>query len=443
MRNLIVVFCVSALMCAGALIAEPASDYSHFWPQWRGPEMSGLAPHGNPPVEWSESQNVKWKVEIPGKGSASPIIWKDTIFILSAVPTGEKVEVEPPPPDATRRRRGTSADQVQRFTVFALSREDGRILWERSLREELPHEGTHPTGTWASSSPVTDGEHVYAFFGSRGLYCLTMDGTVLWEKDLGDMQTRNGFGEGSTPFLFRDRLIVTWDHEGQSFIVALSKKTGEEIWRVNRDEITSWATPVVVEHDGVTQVIANATKRVRSYNFEDGTLLWECEGMTDNVIPTPIISEGVAYVTSGFRGNALLAIRLSGAQNNITGTENIVWSHDKHTPYVPTPLLFKNTLYFLSRNSGIVSSFDARTGSAFFGPERLENIGDVYASPVGAAGRIYITDRDGNTAVLAHGPQLNILGVNSLEDGFDASPAIVGNELYLRGTKYLYRISEK
>jgi outer membrane protein assembly factor BamB len=405
--------------------------------------MNGVAPHGNPPIEWSESKNVKWKIEIPGKGSASPIVWKDTIFVLSAVPTGEKVEVAPPSPDTPAWRRGKVASEVQRFTIFAVSRNDGRVLWQKSLREELPHEGTHETGTWASASPATDGEHVYAFFGSRGLYCLTMDGKVVWEVDLGDMQTKLGFGEGSSPFVYDDRIILNWDHEKQSFIVALNKKSGEEIWRVNRDEMTSWATPVVVEQDGVAQVIVNATSRIRSYNFENGELIWECEGMTQNVIPTPIISDGMVYVTSGFRGNALLAIRMAGAQNNITGSESIVWSHDKHTPYVPTPLLYEGTLYFLSRNSGILSSFDARSGSPFYGPERLTDIGDVYASPVGAAGRVYITDRDGNTAVLAHGPELKILGVNSLEDGFDASPAIVDDELYLRGTKYLYRISEE
>lgn len=443
MKSLFAVFCLSALFSAVSLAAEPNFEYQQYWPQWRGPEMNGVAPHGNPPTEWSESKNVKWKIKIPGKGSASPIVWKETIFVLSAVPTGEKVEVAPPSPDTPAWRRGKVAGEVQRFTIFAVSRNDGRILWQKSLREELPHEGTHETGTWASASPATDGEHVYAFFGSRGLYCLTMEGEVLWEVDLGDMQTKLSFGEGSSPFVYRDRIILNWDHEGQSFIVALNKKTGEEVWRVNRDEMTSWATPVVVEQDGVAQVIVNATSRIRSYDFENGKLIWECEGMTSNVIPTPIISDGMVYVTSGFRGNALLAIQIDGAQNDITGSENIVWSHDKHTPYVPTPLLYEGALYFLSRNSGILSSFDARTGRAFYGPERLKDIGDVYASPVGAAGRVYITDRDGNTAVLAHGPELTMLGVNSLEDGFDASAAIVEDELYLRGTKYLYRISEE
>jgi outer membrane protein assembly factor BamB len=403
--------------------------------------MNGFAPHGDPPTEWGEDKNVYWKVEIPGKGSSSPIVWKDRIFVTTAVPSGEQLDVPPHPPDTPRWRRGIVPNQAQHFLLYAVSRTDGSVLWHRVLREEVPHEGTHQTGTWASGSPVTDGEYVYAHFGSWGLYCLNMDGRPVWEKDLGDMQTRAGFGEGTSPFLFEDRLIVNWDHEGQSFIVALSKTTGGEIWRVNRNEMTSWATPVVVEHDGLKQIVVNATGRIRSYNFENGELIWECDGMTENVIPTPIVSDGLAFVTSGFRGNALLAIRMTGARNDITGTDSIVWSQDRHTPYVPTPLLLDGSLYFLSRNSGILSNFDAKTGEAFYGPERLENIKDVYASPVGADGRVYIVDRDGNAIVLAHGPQLEVLATNSLDDGFDASPAIVDKELYLRGKKYLYRIS--
>ncbi len=477
-KILLPVLLLSTVVAAVAWVADPvAEEAEKNWPQWRGPHMTGVAPHGNPPTEWSETRNVRWKVEIPGKGSSSPIIWGDRIFISTAVPTeklgaAKKEEAAGGDgqmdisrlPERMRRRlermtpeerkqamerfrrrgpRGIQPEFVHQFVLFALNRTDGKVLWKRVVREELPHEGTHPTGTWASSSPVTDGEHVYAYFGSRGLYCFDMAGNLVWEKDFGEMRKRLTFGEGASPALHGDRIIITWDHEGESFIVALDKHTGKELWRTPRDEITSWATPLVVEHNGSRQVITNATGKVRSYDFETGRLLWEAKGMTMNVIPTPVFSGGMVYVTSGFRGNALLAINLDKAKGEITGTEAVVWSLGRDTPYTPSPLLYGNTLYFLKRNNGILSAFDAPTGKPLFGPERLTEVPNIYASPVGAAGRVYIAGREGTVLVLEHGPALKVLASNELDDSFDASPAIVGNEIYLRGRKYLYRISEE
>ena len=468
---LVFLFSLSAL----AWVAEPAADAEKNWPQWRGPFMTGEARFGNPPVEWSESKNVRWKIEIPGKGSSSPIIWGDRIFISTAVPTEkpgaakeEKQEEEASPvdisrlPERIRRRlegmtpeqqqqalqrmrrrgpRGIQPELVHQFVLFALNRADGKVLWKRVVSEELPHEGTHQTGTWASNSPVTDGEQVCAYFGSRGIHCFDMNGELLWKKDLGDMRKRLTFGEGASPALHGDRLIINWDHEGQSFIIAFDKKTGKEIWRTPREEITSWATPVVVESQGARQIVTNATQRVRSYDFETGKLLWEAEGMTMNTIPTPVAADGMVYVTSGFRGNALLAIRLDKAKGDITGSDAIVWSYDRDTPYAPSPLLYRDTLYFLKRNNGILSVFSARTGKLLYGPQRLEDVPNIYASPVGAAGRVYIAGREGTVLVIEHGPEFKVLATNKLDDGFDASPAVVGNEIYLRGQKFLYRIS--
>jgi outer membrane protein assembly factor BamB len=331
---------------------------------------------------------------------------------------------------------------VQQFTIIAFNREDGRVLWRKVLREQLPHEGTHMTGTWASPSPITDGERVYAFFGSYGLYCLDMEGNLLWEKDLGDLKTRLAFGEGSSPYLYGDRIVVNWDHEGPSFIVVLDKRTGKEIWRRDRDEITSWATPLVVDYAGLRHTIVNATDRVRSYDLDTGEVIWEAAGMTVNVIPSPVFADGVVYVASGFRGNALLAIRLAGARGDITGTDNIVWSLDRDTPYTPSPLLYGDNLYFLKTNDGILSAYSASTGEKHFGPVRLEEVPNVYASPAGAADRVYIAGRDGGTMVIANGPVFELLAVNELDDGFDASPALVDREIYLRGKRSLYRISE-
>lgn len=423
---------------------DALSDAEKYWHQWRGPQASGVAPHGDPPTEWSENKNIRWKTAIPGQGHATPIVWGDTVFVTSAVETNKQIELAPiEEPRRRRGRRGRSAvpSSVHQFVIFAINRSDGSVRWQQTAREEVPHEGTHQTGSWAANSPITDGEHVYAYFGSRGLYCYDMQGNLQWEKDLGDMSTRRSFGEGSSPALYGDVIVVNWDHEGDSFIVALDKRTGEELWKVDRDESTSWATPIVVEHNGPPQVIVNATNRTRGYDLATGKVLWECGGMTANTIPSPVTANGIVYVTSGFRGNALQAIRLADAKGDITGAAAIVWDYDRDTPYVPSPLLYGDMLYFLKHNRGMLSAFNASTGEAYYGPERLEGISDVYASPVGAGDRIYISDRDGVTLVIKHGSTLEVLAENILDDGFNASPAIVGKEIFLRGNKSLYCIA--
>jgi len=450
MRKLVAVAIVGAcLLSTLALRHVPSQDSRRFWAQWRGPDATGVAPFGDPPLEWSEGSNIRWKVEIPGKGSASPIVWDDRIFVLTAIPSDQLPE-QPTPQSRggfDRGRRGggmhsVAPTQAQEFAILAINRDDGSVLWRRTARQEMPHEGAHVNGTWASNSAVTDGEHVCAFFGSRGLYCYDMDGNLKWQKDLGDMTIRLGFGEGSSPALHDGKVIVNWDHEGESFIVALDTTTGEEIWRTERDEITSWTTPIVVEHDGRHQVITSATNRVRSYDLGTGELIWEGGGVTMNAIPSPVAADGLVYVTSGFMGNALRAIRLAGAEGNINRSDAIAWEHDRDTPYVPSPLLFGGNLYILKSNSAILSSFDALSGALHYGPLRLDGMGEVFASPVGAAGRVYIVDRDGNALVIQDGPEFNVLARNSLDDGFDASPAIVDQEIYLRGHRFLYRISE-
>ena len=409
--------------------------------------MTGVAPHARPPVEWSETKNVRWKVAIPGKGSATPVVWGDRLYVLTAVP-GEKrapaVAAPPaePPAAGGRPRLSTPPDASQKFTVLALRRSDGKVLWERVVREELPHEGTHPTGTWASASAVTDGEIVFAHFGSRGLYALDTNGKVLWEKDLGDMTIKLAFGEGSSPALDRDRLFVQWDHEGDSFIVALDRKTGRELWRQKRDEKTSWATPLVVAHAGRTQVVDERHQQGPQLRRGDRRHRVGDDGHDPEHDPQPGAPDGLVILTSGFRGNALLAVKLAEAKGDISASPAVAWRLDRDTPYVPSPLLYGEELYFLKGNNGLLSCFNARTGERHYGPERIEGVPNVYASPVGADGRIYIAGREGKTAVVERGPVFKLLATNTLDDAFDASPVAVDSELYLRGAKYLYRISE-
>ncbi len=413
------------------------------WPQWRGPEGTGVAAGAHPPQEWSAEKNLRWKVEIPGKGHASPIILGERIFLTTAISTPREI----PQPEVEeedgpgRRRRNIQPTYVQRFVTLALDRGTGEVVWQHTSRESAPHEGTHQDATWASSSPITDGEHLFANFGSNGLFAYDLEGKLLWQKDLGDMQTRNGFGEGSSPALHGNTLILTWDHEGDSFIVALDKRTGAELWRQNRDEVTSWATPLVVEVGGRPQVVVPGTSKTRGYDLVGGKILWESPGMTLNVIPSPVYRNGTVFVMSGFRGNALQAIRLAAAKGDLSDSKAITWTHDRDTPYVPSPLLYDEKLYFLKHNSGILSVLNADDGKTIYGPVRLDGIDGVYASPVGAGGKVYVVGRNGTTLVLRHGAQLKVLASNYLEDEFDASPAIAGDELYLRGRHHLYKIA--
>lgn len=448
---------------ASVSASSAAEPVGHHWPQWRGPAFNGTAPHASAPTTWSETENVKWKFKIPGAGSSTPIVWEDQVFILTAIeapkpeaasaPQAVLPTAAEPVPEGGRSpqgqggrggggMRGEKPTTPVQFVIIAIDRKTGKPLWQKTARQQVPHEGHHRDHGFASGSPVTDGEHVFAYFGSFGLYCYDMKGTLQWEKDLGDMETRNSFGEGASPALHGDTLVVNWDHEGADFIVALDKKTGKERWRQPRDEPTTWSTPLVVEYGGKAQVIVSATNKIRSYDLATGAPVWECAGMTTNVIPTPVSAAGWLYAISGFRGAALLAIQL-GRTGDLTGTAAVAWQLGKGTPYVPSPLLVGGRLYFYSGNNGVLSCLDATTGQPLVDAERINGLmAGVYASPVSADGRIYLVGRDGKTVVIKQADKLEILATNQLDDRFDASPAIVGKNLFLRGHQALYCIGE-
>ena len=439
---------------------DQKSNIENNWHHWRGPLTNGTAVNANPPVTWSESENIRWKVPIPGLGHATPIIWDDKIFIQTAIKV-EKTEEEEtennnetesvdenpfsgflPQEQGNRGRGGNQDIEPYQFRLITYNRSDGSILWEKTLREEAPHEGMHNDSSYASNSPVTDGEHIYAYFGSRGLYCLDLTGDLIWEKDLGNMRKAGTFGEGSCPIIHDDKIVILQDQEGQSFIVALDKRTGDEIWKMERDERTTWTSPIVVERNGTSQIIVPATNRTRSYDLANGDVLWECAGMTQNVIPSPVYTDGHVYVISGFRGSSLQAIDLDIADGDITGTDAVVWEYNRDTPYVPSPMLSGDIIYFLKGNNGILSAIDRNTGSIHYGPERVAGIGGVYSSIAGAADRVYVASRNGTVTVLKDGSEFEVLAENKLDDSFNASPVFVGDELILRGAQYLYCIAE-
>ncbi len=458
MKHIILAIAVTTAL-ASELVAEDFSDTAaQNWHQWRGPSGDGISSSANPPLEWSESKNIKWKVEIPGKGSATPIVWKDRVIVLSAIETDRKKEgtevVDQPLTQQQERpqrrgggrfRRGgfgfggPAPTNYYQFVVLCYDRKTGQQLWQKVAIEEVPHEAGHGTNTFASASPTTDGHYVYASFGSRGVFCFDMDGNPKWKCDFGQMRTAAGFGEGSSPALYGDTLVVPWDHEGDSFLVAIDARTGEEKWKVARDERTTWATPFIVEYAGRTQVVTNG-RRVRSYDLSTGELIWECGGQGSNPIPTPVIHDELVYCMTGHRGAAMRAIPLN-ARGDITDTDNIAWSTKEAAPYVASPVLYKGQLYFTKSRNGVLLARDANTGDLLIDETRLPGIDSLYASPVAAADRIYFTGRGGTTLVLKHGQEFEVLATNKLDEGIDASPALVHNELFLRGEKHLYCIA--
>ena len=250
------------------------------------------------------------------------------------------------------------------------------------------------------------------------------------------------FGEGSSPAMYKDKIFVPWDHQGKSYLYALDKKTGKDVWTAERDEITSWATPLIVEVNGKAQIITSATNKVRSYDAETGQVVWECTGMTKNVIPSPTYCDGILYLVSGFRGNAVKAVDLAKAKGDITGTPVILWEYNQDASYTPSPLLMDGKLYFLKGNNGVMTCLNAKDGKVIYSNQKLDGISNIFSSPTGNNDKIYIA-ATGTVDVVKSGGEFALLSKNTLDDTFEASPVIVGNDLFLRGYKYLYCISEK
>ena len=421
--------------------ADTAEDY---WPNWRGPNSDGVAVSGNPPIEWSETKNVKWKVPIPGSGDSTPVVWGDKIFVTTAVPESAESPRATATPEPGRRGPPTVPAPSGNilFNLMCLNRGTGELIWQQTVRREIPHEGHHPDSSLASYSPVTDGELIWVSFGSRGLHCYDLDGKFIWNADLTTMHTRNGFGEGSSAALAGDAVVVVADHEGDSKIFAFNKRTGELLWEKDRDEPTSWATPLAIDVNGVTQVVTVATNYTRSYNAATGELIWQCSGMTVNSIPSPVVGFGNVYCASGYRGSALQAIEI-GATGDVSESDTIVWEVNKDTPYVTSPLLYGDRIYVTRGLGPDISCFDAKTGKPIFERQKLEGIRQIYASPIGAADRVYVMGRRGTAKVLANSGKFEVLATNVLDDSFDGSPVVVGDELYLKGDHYLYCIAEK
>ena len=428
------------MLCSGSLVAADAV----YWPTFRGPNNTGAVDNANPPVTWSETENIKWKVDVPGEGLSSPVIWGDKIFFLTAIKTKDIPAAEPEPAEEQggRRRGGKKPTAEYKFDVVCLDRKTGKTLWQTAVKEAVPHEGHHGDASFASYSPVTDGKFVWANFGSQGLHCLDVDGNLKWSQDLVQQRIRAGFGEGSSAAVVGNAVIVVCDHEDQSYIYAFNKVSGKPLWKKERDERTGWATPIGIEVNGKMQIVTNGSNFVRAYDLKTGDVIWKCSGQTANAIPTPVFGFGKVFCTSGFRGAALYAIDPTKT-GDISDTDAVIWKVTEACPYVPSLALVKDKIYVCAGNNAEVSCYQAEDGKANFVKQKIDDVKGVYASFVGAGDKVYLAGRNGMTAVLKVSDKLEVLATNKLDDKIDATPAIVGDELYIKGSKYLYCIAEK
>ncbi|MDA7902422.1 PQQ-like beta-propeller repeat protein [Mariniblastus sp.] len=418
------------------------------WHQWRGPDATGVASTATPPIRWNDQSNIRWKFPIVGEGSSTPIVWKNQVFILSAVETNRRgARSAPLHPEA----KTTPSNQIFEFVVWSLDRRNGDVLWKRVVAESVPFEGRHPSTTYAAASPTTDGKRLYVSFGSYGIFCLSLQGDLIWKKDLGQMRTRRGWGEAVSPVYHNGKLAIMWDQEDQSEIFVLESNNGNIIWKNRRDEPTTWATPLIAPIDGKTQLITNGTNAVRSYDFETGDIIWETTGTTLNAIPCPVRYQDHVICMGGYQGNDAFSIdlRAKGKINDslIGPRQAIKWRIQRHTPYVPSPLITGHRIYFTKSLNAILNCFNAESGEPIFKneegyplPIRLPQLKQMYGSPVATKDFIFLTSREGTTLVIKNTARFEIVSTNSLTEEIDASPAIVGNQIFLRGKRNLYCI---
>ena len=413
------------------------------WHHWRGPDANGVSTTAKPPLQWSPTNNIQWKTPVEGNGSSTPIIWGNKLFILTAINTGEVNPTLPRPEDQPKRVFGiTHPNTSYEFVVLCLDRYTGKVLWRQTATKLIPHEGAHRDNNFASASPTTDGERLYCWFGSAGLFCYDLDGNKLWERNLGKIKMGASLGEGCSPVVHNGKIVIVRDHSRQSSIEVLNAKNGKLLWMVERHEKNAWATPAIVSHSGKIQVITTASGKVRSYDLNSGKVIWKCAGLTGNAIPCPVIEDDIVYCMTGYKGYSLMAIPLN-AKGDITGSDKILWTKRRGTPYVPSPILYDGLLYFTQSNQALLSCVNAKSGKTYIDRTRLKGLTNIYASPVGADDRIYLNDRSGVTLVLKRSRELNVIAKNELGEQIVSSSALAGNQLLIRGRRFLYCISEK
>ncbi|HEY5884851.1 MAG TPA: PQQ-binding-like beta-propeller repeat protein [Pyrinomonadaceae bacterium] len=414
------------------------------WPQWRGPDGRGVSEEKGLPEEWTNAKNVKWKTPISGRGHSSPIIWGKKIFLTTSV-DGETVPGRTPGvthklsdgsdfvhPDAV------GANLKHTFKVVCLDRATGKILWERVAYEGPVHDSRHKKASFASSTPATDGKYVFAFFGSEGLYAYDFNGKLLWKQDLGKLGTAS-VGYGVSPILYKDLVIMQCDESGmKSFVAAFNKKTGQEMWRVDRKVDVTWTSPVLVRAGNRMELVTAAAEAIIAYDPLTGKELWRHKGLESNAVPTPVVYNDLVVVTSGYPKKIALALK-AGGNGDVTGGKQLVWTYNKGTAYVPSPIAYGEYVYLMTGN-GSITALNAKTGKVSYEAARVPKPATFMASPVAFEDKILLTSEEGDTFVLRAGPKHEVLRTNSLGEPVYASPAIAGGNIFIRGEKHLYAI---
>jgi len=434
------------------------------WPQFRGPNGSGVSTEKELPSEWNSEQNLKWKTPIPGVGWSAPIVVGDKIFVTTAV-TDKQNKPKPGGGFGSGGTKGggfkggpgggfggkRAAPMVTyKFEVLCLDRNTGKQLWSQTALEGKPTIPTHGSNTYATETPVTDGKNVFAYFGMHGLYCYDLDGELVWKKDLGTFPMVAGWGTASSPVLDGDRLFIQCDNEEKSFLIALDKTTGKELWKEARGERSSWATPLVWKNKDRTEIVASGRK-VRSYDPVTGKQLWELN-MGGQASSSPVGTNEFLYVGSGqgrggneSGGGAPFAVKAEASgdvtpENGKTSSAGVAWVQSRGGPEMASPLVYQDCVYIFARNGGLVSCYEAKTGTPAYTKERITGARAFWSSPWAHDGKIYCVDEDGQTFVLQAGAEFKLLGKNSLKEMFWSTPAIAGDAILLRGVDNLYCI---
>ena len=432
-----------SLACAGlSFLAESAAAGN--WPQWRGPDGSGISHEKNLPSEWSPTKNIKWKTPIEGRAHSSPIVWGKMIFLTTALEGAEVAGAK-----AAKHMLGDKefvhpdsigANKKHTFKVLAIDRDSGKIAWQVTAWEGTPYDDRHRKSSYAASTPATDGKMVYAWFGTEGLYAYDFKGKLAWKAQVGNFATL-GMGVATSPILFENLVIVQADEDNgeASLIVALDKKTGKEVWKQSRKGLqVSWSTPLLVKTATRSELIASGTEFVISYDPATGKELWRHKGVESNAIPSPVANTEFVYLVAGYPQKVAMALRL-GQNGDLTGTPNATWKYPKGTAYVPSPILYGDYLY-LTTDRGILTALDAKTGEVKYEGGRIPIPATFTASPVAFEGKILMTSEDGDTFMIKAGPKHEIIGTNSIGEPVYASPAIADGRIFIRGEKHLYAI---
>lgn len=426
-----------------SVLTPIASAQTKNWPQFRGASVDGLGEGKTLPESWSTTENVVWKVDTPGWGWSSPVVWDKRIFLTAAVHDGPRDKMW-----AGGYPGGfVKPTDEHRWMTYCLDFDTGKTLWEREAHKGMPPQARHPRNSYASETPVTDGERLYVYFGDIGIFCYDLDGKKLWEKRWESYPTRGNWGTGTSPVLHKDRLIIVNDNETSSFIVAFDKLTGKQLWRVERAEKSNWATPYIWENEKRTEIVTIGMNRARSYDL-DGKVLWELSGTSGLVSQIPMSKHGLLYLGAGYHYGPIYAIR-PGATGDISLKEGemsnkwIAWSQPRGSSIHPGYLISGERLYVLF-DAGLLSCSNAKTGETIFGRERLDTGGGrFYASPWAYNGRVFLLNEDGTTWVIEDDSKFNVLRKNKLDDFAWATPAISQGSLFLRTYTKLYRLQAK